>query len=181
MATTLKEISDFLTEEGLKHVIPEGKDFIRTGFKMENYKDPDGDPHLRVIVRADEDGEFVKVFAPSAYKCSTDANSFNRLSLFQTLLQVSWMTKMLQFEYDAEDGEIRPMIEFPLEDAKLTRRQIARCVHAMPQIIDKYHDDIQDAIKHGLAMESPNKNREAFEEFMRQRREERRRDLGDVE
>jgi hypothetical protein len=181
MATTLKEISDFLTEEGLKHGIPEGKDFIRTGFKMENYKDPDGDPHLRVIVRADEDGEFVKVFAPSAYKCPTDANSFNRLSLFQTLLQVSWMTKMLQFEYDAEDGEIRPMIEFPLEDAKLTRRQIARCVHAMPQIIDKYHDDIQDAIKHGLAMESPNKNREAFEEFMRQRREERRRDLGDVE
>jgi hypothetical protein len=30
-------------------------------------------------------------------------------------------------------------------------------------------------------MESPNKNREAFEEFMRQRREERRRDLGETE
>ena len=181
MATTLQEISAFLTEDGLKHGIPEGKDFIRTGFRMDNYKDADGDPSLRIIIRADEDGEFVKVFAPQAYKCPTDANSYHRLSLFQTLLHISWMTKMLQFEYDPEDGEIRPIIEFPLEDAKLTRRQIVRCVRAMPQIIDKYHDDIQDAIKHGLAMESPNKTRAAFEEFMRQRRDERRRELGDVE
>jgi len=181
MATTLKEISSFLTEEGLKHSIPEGKDFIRTGFKTENYRDTEGDPHLSIIVKADEDGEFVKVFAPSAYKCPADANSFHRLSLFQTLLHISWMTKMIQFEYDPDDGEVRPMIEFPLEDAKLTRRQIVRCLRALVQILDKYHPDIKDAIQHGLTPENPNSTRAAFEEFMRQRREERRRDLGETE
>lgn len=181
MATTLKEISAFLTEEGLKHGIPEGKDYIRTGFRMDNYKDPDGEPHLKIIIKAEEDGEFVKVFAPLAYKCPGDANSYHRLSLFQTLLHISWMTKMLQFEYDPEDGEVRPIIEFPLEDAKLTRRQIVRCVDTMARIIDKHHVDIQDAMKHGLTPENPASTRAAFEEFLRQRREERRRELGEAE
>lgn len=178
MATTLKEISAFLNDDGLKHELPEGKDFIRTGFKMDNYLNAEGNPHLRIIIKAEEEGEFITIFAPYAYSCPTDANSFNRLSLFQTLLQISWMTKMLQFEYDAEDGEVRPIIEFALEDANLTRRQICRSVRAIPQIVDKYHEDIRDAIKLGLTMESPNKTRAAFEEFMRQRREDRRRDLG---
>jgi len=179
MATTLREISGFLNEEGLKHSDPDGKDYIRTGFRTDNYRNPDGEHSLSIIIRLEEDGEFVKVFAPEAYKCPSDLSSFHRLSLFQTLLQVSWMTKMVQFEYDPDDGEIRPIIEFPLEDALLTRRQISRCLHALAQILDRHHEAIVDAVNHGLTPETPKANMEAYEEFLRQRREARRRELGE--
>jgi len=179
MATNLQEMSDYLTEEGIKHQVVAEHGFIRTFFKTENYRDQDGDDGLRVIVLPQEDGEFVKVFAPNAYICPSDYNSFHRLSLFQTLLYISWMTKMVQFEYDPDNGEIRPMIEFPLEDAKLTRMQLVRCVGAIVQIIDQHHESIQDAIKHGLTPESPSKLRESYEEFLRQRRSERRQQFGE--
>jgi hypothetical protein len=91
------------------------------------------------------------------------------------------MSKMVQFEYDPDDGEIRPIIEFPLEDAKLTRRQICRCLHAIAQIIDKHHESIIDALSHGITPETPKANIAAYEEFLSQRRETRRRELSPVQ
>jgi len=55
----------------------------------------------------------------------------------QTLLTISWETKMVQWEYDPSDGEVRAMIEFPLEDAPLTERQFWRCVHGLVRIVDE--------------------------------------------
>ena len=57
---------------------------------------------------------------------------------------------MIQFEYDDSDGEIRAIIEFPLEDAELTRRQLLRAVQALVQIVDKYHPVIYKALREGV-------------------------------
>jgi hypothetical protein len=52
------------------------------------------------------------------------------------MLAISWETKMLQWEYDPSDGEIRAIIEFPLEDSILTERQFHRCLSGLIQIVD---------------------------------------------
>jgi hypothetical protein len=52
------------------------------------------------------------------------------------MLAISWETKMLQWEYDPSDGEIRAIIEFPLEDSMLTERQFNRCLSGLIQIVD---------------------------------------------
>jgi hypothetical protein len=52
------------------------------------------------------------------------------------MLAISWETKMLQWEYDPSDGEIRAIIEFPLEDSILTERQFNRCLSGLIQIVD---------------------------------------------
>lgn len=44
---------------------------------------------------------------------------------------------MLQWEYDPSDGEIRAIIEFPLEDAEMTERQFNRCLHGLVQLVDE--------------------------------------------
>lgn len=100
------------------------------------------------------------------------------MALFQTLLQVSYMTKMIQFEYDIDQGDIWAMIEFPIEDSKLTKTQLQRCIISMVGVLDKYHDVIVDAIKHGITPESEKEQRRAFEEYQRIRREERRQQFG---
>jgi len=59
-----------------------------------------------IVVQLDEDGEF------SGYlllKLSLKSILTNKLSR----QCISWETKMLQWEYDPSDGEIRAIIEFP--------------------------------------------------------------------
>jgi hypothetical protein len=44
---------------------------------------------------------------------------------------------MLQWEYDPSDGEIRAIIEFPLEDSTLTERQFNRCLYSLVELVDE--------------------------------------------
>lgn len=177
MATSIEEIKEFLDSEKFKYQHREGANFIHTGFRLKRYRNPENDNKLRLFIAVEEQGEFLKIGAPGAYKFDPNGNSFNKLALFQTLLQISHMTKMAQFEYDPDDGDIQAIIEFPLEDAKLTRRQLMRCVNDLTDIVDSYHEHIMDAIKGGLTPETERQTKVAFDEFMRKRREKRRRDF----
>lgn len=178
MATNIEEIKSFLEEAKLKYVDYPGKNYLRTGYKTEKYVDTDGDQSVGIVISVEEDGEFIKVVVPQAYKFDNDLSSFHKMALFQTLLQISHMTKMMQFEYDIDDGEIWAIIEFPLEDALLTKNQLMRCIRAIAGILEEYHEMITDAIKHGITPESESEKRKAFEEFQRVRRQQRRDEFG---
>lgn len=144
MGTTLEQISQFLDNQELRHKVLEER--ILTGFGTQQYLDDDGDYHLKMVIALEEDGEFFKVYSPGCYRYD---GTEHRLAVLQTLLMVSWRSKMVQFEYDESDGEIRSVIEFPLEDANMTERQLMRAVIALVQIIDHYHPVIALAISEG--------------------------------
>ncbi len=177
MPTSIQEIKGFLEAEGLKYTHREGTNFLLTGFRVPKYRNAENANLLELFIAVEEHGEFLKVGAPNAYKFAPNGNSFHKLALFQTLLQISHMTKMVQFEYDADDGEIQAIVEFPLEDSPLTRRQLMRCLNGLTETIDRWHQDIVDAIKGGVTPESADAVKAAFEEFMKKRREERVRRL----
>jgi hypothetical protein len=145
MATSLVEIEHFLIKQELRHDINEERGHILTGFAMENYRDKDGDNYLQIVIQLEENGEFLKVYTPKCYQYAGD----NKSKVFQVLLMVSWKTKMIQFEYDHSDGEVRAVIEFPLEDSVLTERQLMRSVVSLAQIIDRYDSTILTAISSG--------------------------------
>jgi hypothetical protein len=144
MGTTLEQVSQFLDSQELRHKVLEER--ILTGFGTQQYLDEDGDYHLKMVVSLEEEGEFFKVYSPGCYRYDGEEH---RLAILQTLLMVSWRSKMVQFEYDASDGEIRAVIEYPLEDSSLTERQLMRSVIALVQIIDHYHPVIALAISEG--------------------------------
>jgi hypothetical protein len=144
MATNLSEIERFLKEEGLRYTRMD--EYIRTSFGTDDYEDSDGDKSVFLILKPEESGEYFKLIAPNLYKLPAGPD---RAAVFQTLLMISWRTKLVQFEYDDSDGEIRGIVEFPLEDAELTRRQLMRCVHGIVQIVDEYHGAIDRAIRTG--------------------------------
>lgn len=177
MSTTIVEIKGFLDDEELKYDHENGDNYIHTGFRTDNYVNKDGERNLRIVIELLESGKFIKFMAVHAYNMPKTASSFHKMALFQTLLHISFRTKMVQFEYDPDDGEIRANIEFPLEDAELTQKQMARCLASLTGIIDDYHEQISDAIQSGLTPESEDEERQAFKEFQRQRREQRRKDL----
>ncbi|MBD2089766.1 hypothetical protein H6F67_07850 [Microcoleus sp. FACHB-1515] len=129
MAATLNQIALYLDDLGWDYRIDEDKSRIVTTAYVENVDD------FLIVVQLDEDGEFFKLFAPRVLSGVKDHEY--KEAILQTMLSISWETKMLQWEYDPTDGEIRAIIEFPLEDADLTQRQFNRCLQGLVQIVDE--------------------------------------------
>ncbi len=162
MATSIKEISGFLDSENLKYETHADEDYILTGFKMPTYKNVEGKDQLLIVVKLEEDREFLKIFTPKAYQYKEGPHLG---VVLQACMFVSWRTKMLQYEFDPSDGEIRAVIEFPLEDAKLTKKQFMRVLLAIPELLDKYDPMIRGAIEKGK-IDSPNDPDAAFLEIL---------------
>ncbi len=87
-----------------------------------------------IVVQLDEEGNFFRVFAPQILM-GVQEHPYKG-AILQTMLAISWETKMLQWEFDPSDGEVRAIVEFPLEDSILTERQFNRCLSGLIQIVD---------------------------------------------
>lgn len=128
MAATLEQIAQYLDNKGWKYRLDAEEARIYTGVQGDNVE------NLLIVIELEEDGEFFAVYAPQVLSGVSDHP--HKAAILQTMLSISWETKMLQWEYDPVDGEIRAIIEFPLEDSSLTERQFNRCLTALIQIVD---------------------------------------------
>jgi hypothetical protein len=128
MGVTLQQIAKYLDNLGWKYDLEPEADRIITDVQAENVEE------FLIVVQLDEDGEFFRLFAPQVIAGVKDHP--HKQAILQTMLSISWETKMLQWEYDPSDGEIRAIIEFPLEDSILTERQFNRCLRGLVQIVD---------------------------------------------
>ena len=147
MATTIQEVATFLNNQEVAYDQDADNNIIVTAFNVETYLDEDGNNKIGVLIMLEENGEFIRIFAPRCYICPDEAN---RAAVMQTLLMISWKTRMVQFELDDSDGEIRAMVEFPLEDAPLTERQLMRSIYGLLQTVDTYHPVIDLALTQGV-------------------------------
>ncbi|RMG58876.1 MAG: hypothetical protein D6722_23085 [Bacteroidetes bacterium] len=146
MATSITEISKFLYEQELRFRTSDDGQALILSFQTKNYQDKDGEKLLLLVIKLEEEGEYIKIFAPQAFSVPAD-----RAPIFlQACAMVQWRTKLIQFEYDNSDGEVRPIIEFPLEDAPITTRQLMRCLQGIVQIVDEYFIVLDRALKEGV-------------------------------
>lgn len=128
MATNVEEIAKFLDNLGWEYEVEKEDERIVTGVEAENIED------FVIVVQLDEEGRFFRLFAPQVL-AGVDEHPY-KAAILQTMLAISWETKMLQWEYDPADGEIRAIIEFPLEDSVLTEKQFNRCLTGLIQLVD---------------------------------------------
>jgi hypothetical protein len=129
MAATLEQISIYLDNIGWKYRVDNEQNRILTGVYAENMDE------FLIVIQLEEDGEFFELFAP---RVLSGVNSHpHKFAILQTMLCIAWETKMLQWEYDPSDGEIRAIIEFPLEDSTLTERQFNRCLYSLIELVDE--------------------------------------------
>jgi hypothetical protein len=128
MGANLGQIADYLDKLGWEYRFDDEEDRIITGVEADNLED------FLIVVQLDEEGKFFRIFAPQVLAGVQDHP--HKGAILQTMLAISWETKMLQWEYDPLDGEIRAIIEFPLEDSILTEKQFQRCLSGLIQIVD---------------------------------------------
>ena len=142
MGTSLEQISTYLEHRNLEYELREEQSLLIVDV-------PTDDPEpLVVVVKLEEDGEFIKVFVPQVVAGVKDHP--HKTAILQTMLVISWETKMLQWEYDPSDGEIRAIIEFPLEDAQLSERQFDRCFDGLVEMVSDWAlPRLKEVMAHG--------------------------------
>ena len=154
MSVTIAEVSARLSEiPGLKVLPGVQPDTVRLFFPTERFVDPDtNEKRLVVVIRLEENGEYLKVFSPHAF----EAKGRHAGDVLKACMEIQWETKLIQFEYDDNDGEIRPIIEWPIEDGTVTSKQLLRAIMGLVLLVDQYAPVIDQAahgkgVKMGLA------------------------------
>lgn len=146
MAINLEQLEAFFVEAGLKYRLEENGHAL-TAFTTTTYEGADGRRGIAIAVSVSEDGEYLECTAPRLYdsrRCREPGK------LFQALLDITLRTKLVRFEHDPEDGEIRCTVSCPVEDGTLTRRQFRRMLEAIPRAVDRWHPVIRMAIDEGI-------------------------------
>lgn len=151
VATTIAQLEILLDDIGWKYKshpsdnnAKEG--YIYSGFPTKEYKDKDGDNYASVLFSVQENGELIKFIIPKLYNC-IDRNY--RRAFFEVAIRNSFEKKLCFYDYDHRDGEIRMIVDMPLEDASITKQQITRIVKALLKLIDTNDKTVRAAVEEG--------------------------------
>ncbi len=146
VATTYEHIKKLLDEGGFRYSITSEGNLL-TGFgEMEEYIDSEGQPRLGVLIFLEESGSFIRFLCPRLYRY--EGKRF-KTDLFQSCLMINYWAKLLKMEFDDRDGELRAVIELPLEDTQLSLGQLARCLTTLAYLIDRLDPLLRKTLKEG--------------------------------
>jgi hypothetical protein len=145
MAMQMERVESFLLAERLKFRSHEDGHVV-VGFATRHYTAPDGTKGIAIAVRLSENGRYLECIAPGLYGL---AGCRHRDAVLRALLAIMQRTKMIRFDWDPADGEVRCAIECPLEDGMLTRQQFMRMLQAIPELVDAWDPVIRAAIETG--------------------------------
>jgi len=148
MPITIAAIKSMLDVHGIRYTDGVQPEEIAMGWESMRYVDPDtGRKSVTIIVRLEEQGRYIKVFVPQCFSIKEVAH---KEAFLEALLGVCWRTKLLQFELDDSDGEIRGIVEWPIEDGTVTFEQLSRAIKAIVLLLDKYSEVIVKAGRTGV-------------------------------
>lgn len=145
MAMTIDEIAALLDEMDFKYH-KKSDMVIHTGVRSEKFRHPEVGQGVPLVIKLSENGEYLEVFSPMAFRIQGEHVD----AFLKACTMIQWKTKLIQFEYDADDGEIRPIIELPIEDGRITKRQLERCVFGIVGILDNYYPTLEQAARTGV-------------------------------
>ena len=167
MAIKMEDILMALDEASLRYSLHELTQEPVILFPADNYQNENGRTLLIVVIQLTEDGEYIKFFVPSAYHIPLDESAYAVLKSFAI---IAWQVKLLDFEVDPGDGEVRPTIDFPIEDGTLTTEQIRRCCKTLARLVDIFHPYLKYALTHNVVHEDLLRNdiRPIFESYNEQ-------------
>jgi len=141
MPVPLEAIQGYLIRSGFKFAINDQGDngqFVLT-FETRRYRNPAGEKSLMVLVTVSEHGRHLEVAAVNAYSAS-DAKDVGKLCEF--LMGQNYITKLLRWELDRCDGEIRALVDVAPIDGGVTFDAFMRILMTFPIVLDSLHPTI---------------------------------------
>jgi len=150
MSTTIDQIAEFLDEQELAYGRHETDDAILLGLPIApgntSYRDRAGIAFFAFLIRLYENGEFLSVSLPWTWYL---ADCPHKPAVFQTLLEFQARKKLVRFDYDSDDGELRANAEICIEDSPFTAAQFHRLVLAVGNAVLELDPVIRHAMRTG--------------------------------
>lgn len=147
MAIGIGDVKAQLETLGLQVLVrDESPDSVAVGFRTKVYKDADGDDGAFLVFTVGDEGEYLEVRAPLAYNAK---GCKFKGALFAALLELSYRTKYLQFEYDPADGEVRLSVDMPVADGTVTAKQLDRMIGAIMVPLETFDPVIRHVMATG--------------------------------
>lgn len=144
MTATLDQIGKLLTEENLKST-KVSDHTLRLGFNTSNFTNRKGEKSLVILLQVRDGGQYLAAQAPNAFRLSGD----HMHAGMDLLLRLQWAWKLVRFEYDHTDGEIRPSAELPLGTMELDAGSLAVFIRTLVYVIESTVPAFEHAIKTG--------------------------------
>lgn len=148
MATTFAKIVSILkSAENLKFKTHPSKSEALVVFPTREFTNIQGDKLVPLLITIQEKGEFVRIISPSVFdlqKCN------HPNALVKALLETAFKTKLVKWELNGKDGEVRASVDIPIENSRLKKKQFLRCLVSIPVILDQYYQSIKDAMDNGI-------------------------------
>ena len=133
MATSYEELKRFLDEGGFRHSQADDKTII-TGFgEMEYYRDTEGAPRLGILLKLHEAGSVLEILCPRLYRYRGPQLD----DLLRSCMLLNYWVRLVSYDFDDRDGELRASITLILEDAALSAAQLARCLTTLAHQVDR--------------------------------------------
>ncbi|MDT9297635.1 MAG: hypothetical protein P5700_21720 [Arthrospira platensis PCC 7345] len=140
MATTLAQVAGFLDNRRWRYHSDTDRNRIITGVKSEQVED------FMIVIQVQEDGEYLALFAPQLLNLK---DHVYKGVAFQTMLTIAWEEKLLRWEYDPSDGEVRTSTGIALADATLTEKQFNRLLSGLIQLTNEGVERLQGVLATG--------------------------------
>lgn len=161
MAITLADLETLLSEADLKHQAMPEHDAVMVGFNVDpscSYRDSDGDPSVLLVLRLDEEGEFLSAFSPA---CWTISDADHRPAVSEVLISLQSRFKFVR--YDLASDFVIPNVEVAIENGTITSEQLQRILGALVQAIKTFDPAVRRAIDTGVVLlDEPPDEREAL-------------------
>lgn len=136
MAMTLRTLRKYLEQAGVTLLGPPDFDGIVAVFAADqdrnSYRGPDGSPLVRMVFQILDKGRFLLLSVPNAWNLS---ESPHKAAVFETLVTIQGRFPAVRFDYFPDDGDLWPNIEIPIEDSRITSRQLIRSISGLLQCL----------------------------------------------
>jgi hypothetical protein len=140
MATNLQQIASFLDNRDWRYHLEPQKNRIITAVNSETVD------KFVIVIKIEEDGKYLSLFIPELL--SIKDHVYKGVA-FQTMLAIAWEVKLLRWEYDSSDGEVRTSVNLPLEDAPLTEKQFNRLLSGLIRLTERGMERLQQVLATG--------------------------------
>lgn len=105
-------------------------------FETHRYVNPSGEKSLMLLVTVAEDGGYLEIAAVNMYSAN-DAKDIGKLCEF--LMSQNFATKLLRWELDRSDNEVRATVEVAPLDGSITFNAFMRMLMTFPIMADGLH------------------------------------------
>ena len=131
MAITLKDVTAFLDEIGIKY---QEKDEETLLFP---YSDDDIDEKILIAVNLLEDGEFLRMRTVKHLDdLVAEADEEKRRALLEWMLYQNYRSKLGTWEYDPSDHDHHLAVSLGIEDGSMSKKQMMRMLSVMLKSVE---------------------------------------------